>query len=142
MPYIPRAVLNELWSDANCNILGDKSFADDLNLERGIVNSREALLPRAIEIQPLFSDLFDSPRCGPNPPLSSSPNNPKPITQIPPLYPIPLYPLFFHCLQDASGEWNALRGRGGETPFGASLPRGYHHLLSRSRSRSRVLFGP
>jgi hypothetical protein len=58
VPYIPRAVLNELWSDANCNILGDKSFADDLNLERGIVNSREALLPRAIEIHPLFSDLF------------------------------------------------------------------------------------
>ena len=58
MPYIPRAVLNELWSDANCNILEDKSFADDLNLERGIVNSREALLPRAIEIHPLFSDLF------------------------------------------------------------------------------------
>jgi len=27
-------------------------------LERGIVNSREALLPRAIEIHPLFSDLF------------------------------------------------------------------------------------
>ena len=58
MSYIPRAVLNELWSDANCNILGDKSFADDLNLERGIVNSREALLPRAIEIHPQFSDLF------------------------------------------------------------------------------------
>ena len=58
MSYIPRAVLNELWSDANCNILEDKSFADDLNLERGIVNSREALLPRAIEIHPQFSDLF------------------------------------------------------------------------------------
>jgi hypothetical protein len=57
-PYIPRAVLNELWSDANCNILADKSFADDLNLERGIVNSREALLPRAIEIHPQFFDLF------------------------------------------------------------------------------------
>ena len=56
--YIPRAVLNELWNDDKFNILGDKSFADDLNLERGIVNSREALLPRAIEIQPLFFDLF------------------------------------------------------------------------------------
>lgn len=47
-------------TDYKLNLPGDKSFADDLNLERGIVNRREALLPRAIEIQPLFSDLFDS----------------------------------------------------------------------------------
>ena len=34
-----------------------KSFADDLNKERGIVRSRVALLLRSAEIKPLFSDL-------------------------------------------------------------------------------------
>ena len=57
--YIPRAVLNELWNDDKFNILGDKSFADDLNLERGIVRCREVLLPRSAEIHPLFFDLFN-----------------------------------------------------------------------------------
>ena len=33
----------------------DKSFADDLNKERGIVSSRVALLLRSAEIKPLFS---------------------------------------------------------------------------------------
>ena len=36
------------------NIGGDKSFADDLNMERGIVSSRVALLLRSAEIKPLF----------------------------------------------------------------------------------------
>jgi hypothetical protein len=33
----------------------DKSFADDLNKERGIVSGRVALLLRSAEIKPLFS---------------------------------------------------------------------------------------
>ena len=37
---------------------GDRSFADDLNKERGIVSCRVALSSRSSEIQPLFSDLF------------------------------------------------------------------------------------
>jgi hypothetical protein len=32
----------------------DKSFADDLNTERGIVSSRVAMLLRSAEIKPLF----------------------------------------------------------------------------------------
>ena len=36
------------------NIGRDKSFADDLNTERGIVSSRVALLLRSAEIKPLF----------------------------------------------------------------------------------------
>ena len=39
------------------NVLGGKSFADDLNTERGIVRGRVALLLRSSEIQPLFFDL-------------------------------------------------------------------------------------
>ena len=39
------------------NIAGAKSFADDLNKERGIVRSRVVLLLRSSEIKPLFSDL-------------------------------------------------------------------------------------
>ena len=39
------------------NINEDKSFADDLNLELGIVSSRVALLLRSTEIKPVFSDL-------------------------------------------------------------------------------------
>ena len=35
------------------NINEDKSFADDLNLERGIVSSRVALLLRSAEIKPI-----------------------------------------------------------------------------------------
>ena len=35
------------------NISEDKSFADDLNLERGIVSSRVALLLRSAEIKPI-----------------------------------------------------------------------------------------
>jgi hypothetical protein len=40
------------------NLSGDKSFADDLNMERGNVSGREALLPRGAEFHPLFFDLF------------------------------------------------------------------------------------
>ena len=36
------------------NVSGDKSFADDLNKERGIVSCRVALLLRSSEIKPLF----------------------------------------------------------------------------------------
>ena len=36
----------------------DKSFADDLNLELGIVSCRVTLLLRSTEIKPLFFDLF------------------------------------------------------------------------------------
>ena len=42
------------------NIAGAKSFADDLNKERGIVRSRVVLLLRSSEIKPLFSDLSRS----------------------------------------------------------------------------------
>ena len=42
----------------NPNVFGDKSFADDLNMERGNVSGREALLPRGAEFHPLFFDLF------------------------------------------------------------------------------------
>lgn len=37
------------------NIGKDKSFADDLNKEQGIVSSRVALLLRSTEIKPLFN---------------------------------------------------------------------------------------
>ncbi|KAG4084341.1 hypothetical protein H8356DRAFT_1356358 [Neocallimastix lanati (nom. inval.)] len=40
------------------NINENKSFADNLNLELGIVSSRVALLLRSTEIKPLFSDFF------------------------------------------------------------------------------------
>ena len=36
----------------------DKSFVYDLNVQRGIVSSRVALLLRSAEIKPLLSDLF------------------------------------------------------------------------------------
>ena len=36
------------------NIEKDKSFADDLNRERGIVSVREGFVPRSAEIKPLF----------------------------------------------------------------------------------------
>ena len=45
---------------ANSNVImrGDKSFADDLNVQRSIVSSRVALLLRSAEIKLLLSDLF------------------------------------------------------------------------------------
>ena len=43
-------------SSANCNhhMGGGESFADDLNLERGTVSSRVALLLRSAEVKPLL----------------------------------------------------------------------------------------
>ena len=40
----------------NCNVdmCGGESFADDLNLERGTVSSRVALLLRSAEVKPLL----------------------------------------------------------------------------------------
>ena len=45
---------------ANCNVIlrEDKSFVNDLDVQRGIVSSRVALLLRSAEIKPLLSDLF------------------------------------------------------------------------------------
>lgn len=37
---------------------GDKSFANDLYVQRGIVSSRVALLLRSAEIKPQLSDLW------------------------------------------------------------------------------------
>jgi hypothetical protein len=43
--------------DSNVIMRGDKSFADDLNVQRSIVSSRVALLLRSAEIKLLLSDL-------------------------------------------------------------------------------------
>lgn len=45
---------------ADCNVIlrEDKSFVYDLDVQRGIVSSRVALLLRSAEIKPLLSDLF------------------------------------------------------------------------------------
>jgi hypothetical protein len=57
---------------------GDESFADDLNMGRGIVSGRVALLLRSTEIRPHRpNDLLPPSRsptpgcCGPHPPLAS-----------------------------------------------------------------------
>lgn len=47
-----------LPADGNVRMREDKSFADDLDVQRGIVSSRVALLLRSAEIQPLLSDLL------------------------------------------------------------------------------------
>ncbi|PAK87182.1 hypothetical protein B8W99_28755, partial [Peribacillus simplex] len=47
-----------LPADDNVRMREDKSFADDLDVQRGIVSSRVALLLRSAEIKPLLSDLF------------------------------------------------------------------------------------
>ena len=39
------------------NIGRDKSFADDLNIERGIVSSRVAFLLRSAEIKPIVLEI-------------------------------------------------------------------------------------
>jgi len=44
--------------DSNVIMREDKSFAYDLNVQRGIVSSRVALLLRSAEIKPQLSDLF------------------------------------------------------------------------------------
>ena len=45
---------------ADCNVIlrEDKSFVYDLDVQRGIVSSRVALLLRSAEIKPLLSDLL------------------------------------------------------------------------------------
>ena len=43
---------------SNVIMRGDKSFADDLNVQRSIVSSRVALLLRSAEIKLQLSDLF------------------------------------------------------------------------------------
>ena len=47
-----------LPADDNVRMREDKSFADDLDVQRGIVSSRVALLLRSAEIKPLLSDLL------------------------------------------------------------------------------------
>ena len=47
-----------LPADSNVILRGDKSFVYDLDVQRGIVSSRVALLLRSAEIKPLLSDLF------------------------------------------------------------------------------------
>jgi hypothetical protein len=42
-------------------MLGDKSFAYDLVVERGVVSGRVALLLRSAETKPLIPDLFNEP---------------------------------------------------------------------------------
>ena len=41
------------------NVGRDKSFVDDLNMERGTVSMRVAFVLRSAEVQPLFRDLCD-----------------------------------------------------------------------------------
>ena len=53
------------------NAREDESFADDLNMRRGIVSSRVALLLRSTEIQPAVSKIR-APRAPP-PPFPSLP---------------------------------------------------------------------
>ena len=48
-----------LPADRNVMIRGDKSFAYDLHVQRGIVSSRVALLLRSAEIKPQLSDLYE-----------------------------------------------------------------------------------
>ena len=47
-----------LPADGNVRMREDKSYAYDLDVQRGIVSSRVALLLRSAEIQPLLSDLL------------------------------------------------------------------------------------
>ena len=47
-----------LPADCNGILREDKSFVYDLDVQRGIVSSRVALLLRSAEIKPLLSDLF------------------------------------------------------------------------------------
>ena len=50
-PNVPRGTTaSEVLPSPNSKIAGDRSFADDLNKERGIVSCRVALLLRSSEI--------------------------------------------------------------------------------------------
>ena len=51
-----------LPADSNVILRGDKSFVYDLDVQRGIVSSRVALLLRSAEIKLLLSDL-SNPGC-------------------------------------------------------------------------------
>ena len=54
-PKVPRGTkASKALPIANSKVSGDKSFADDLNKEQGIVSCRVALLLRSSEIKPLF----------------------------------------------------------------------------------------
>ena len=54
-PKVPRGTkASKALPIANSKVAGDKSFADDLNNEQGIVSCRVALLLRSSEIKPLF----------------------------------------------------------------------------------------
>lgn len=44
--------------DSNVKSGKERSFVDDLNVQRGIVSSRVALLLRSAEIKPQLSDLL------------------------------------------------------------------------------------
>lgn len=46
-----------LPADGNVRMREDKSYAYDLDVQRGIVSSRVALLLRSAEIKPQLSDL-------------------------------------------------------------------------------------
>ena len=47
-----------LPADGNVRMREDKSYAYDLDVQRGIVSSRVALLLRSAEIKPSLSDLL------------------------------------------------------------------------------------
>lgn len=49
-----------LPADSNVKSGKERSFADDLNVQRGIVSSRVALLLRSAEIKPQLSDLLNT----------------------------------------------------------------------------------
>ena len=55
-----QALMGQQLPIANSYVSGDKSFADDLNKERGIVSCRVALLLRYSDIKPLFKGLFQT----------------------------------------------------------------------------------
>ena len=51
-------ITTTLMCQSQTNSKEDESLVDDLNMERGIVSGRVALLLRSAEIKPLFCDLF------------------------------------------------------------------------------------
>ena len=60
--YLPSALFAATIASANAtinnqNIALDKSFADDLNMKRGIVSSRVALLLRSTEVHPVAAKM-------------------------------------------------------------------------------------
>lgn len=61
------------------NIRVNNSIADDFNTDRGTVKSREALLPRSLEVYPLIFELFDTLAVLNPPPTSTTPLSPIPL---------------------------------------------------------------